>query len=173
MNPLQEKRRALGHMRAHIGGDSSTASTSIQNTVTNVTDARSVSTVDSNNTFTNSGNNTNSNNTTWSGWTVGGDASNFGNVNNSYNTSSPGFEQDLSPIIKAVNYQGQQSNGLINQAAQLLAQGGIQSQQANSKLAEQMANAGNQAIQTSAVSMQWVLIGAGVLMALMIFKTAK
>lgn len=137
MNPMLEKQRALGHMRPCIGGDSSTASTSIQQTVTNVTDARSTSVSNSGNSYADSGNtvNTNSNNTSWSGWSVGGDASNFGNTVS--NTSITYTDQGA---VKSAMDATTQNTGIVMALADKLATGATNVAQKNAELTSQLTN---------------------------------
>lgn len=90
MNPLQEKRRALGHHRACFGGDSSSSSS--QTTNNTYTDNRAVTNVSSDNHSTN----------LFSNWGMGTEGGTFAptvSVDRSFNTNSFNTTTNSSSVV--------------------------------------------------------------------------
>lgn len=144
MNPLHEKRRALGHAKACFGGDSSSTSTSIQNTVNTNNDNRSVVANDSHDTNTN----TNSGNSYFSNWDIGRDVSisNSGNtISGSYNTSTTTTTvTDLGAVSGALA-ANRDSTSMVLALTQKLTEGTNAVLQKNQSLTQELAGTTNAA----------------------------
>jgi hypothetical protein len=138
MNPLQEKRRSLGHHRPCIGGDSSQNSTSVQTTITNVADNRAVNSTDNHSTNTDSNNSTNM----FSGWSGIGGSVNMSNVGNvvsgSYNTTNTSVNMTDQGAVQSAFAATAQGTGLVMALADRLAMGATSVANKNADLTAQL-----------------------------------